>query len=225
MNVTILGTGNVGQTLAEKFIGQGHQVTIGTRSVEDTLKKQGSPNFAELFKKNNTVQLKSFYEAVKTGELVINALNGGNALKVFGSVNQADLDNKIVIDLSNPLDFANGFPPTLIEGLNNSSSLGESLQNLLPLAKVVKTLNTMWCGLMLSPQLINNGQHVNFICGNDLSSKEQVIQLLSTFGWQKENILDLGDITNARGTEGYLLLWTRIYAATNNVAFNLQLAN
>jgi 8-hydroxy-5-deazaflavin:NADPH oxidoreductase len=131
---------------------------------------------------------------------------------------------KIIIDVSNPLDLSHGFPPTLLDGLHNTNSLGESLQHLLPASKVVKTLNTMWCGLMLAPGLIEGGKHVNFICGNDTDAKAFVIQFLAKFGWSKESILDLGDITNARGTEAYLLLWTRIYGATQNGAFNLQIA-
>ena len=127
-----------------------------------------------------------------------------------------------MIDVSNPLDFSKGFPPFLLDGLNNTSSLGEAIQSLLPEARVVKTLNTMWCGLMLNPLLLNNDQHLNFISGNDAQAKGQVISLLQEFGWKKEQFLDLGDITASRGTEGYLLLWTRMYAATKNGAFNIS---
>jgi 8-hydroxy-5-deazaflavin:NADPH oxidoreductase len=224
MKITILGTGNVGQTLAEQFIAQGHDVIIGTRSVEQTLNKTVTPNFSEWLVKNKSAQLKAFDESIQSGEIVINALNGGATLEVFKSFDPKDLENKIIIDISNPLDFSKGFPPVLIEGLNNSNSLGEALQNLLPNSFVIKTLNTMWCGLMLAPNMIHNGQHINFVCGNNPESKNTVIQLLMNFGWAKENILDLGDITNSRGTEAYLLLWTRIYAATQNGAFNLQIA-
>ncbi len=223
MNIAILGTGSVGQTLAEKFISQGHTVIIGTRNVEDTLAKTGPTSFSEWQSKNTAAHLKTFNEATKEAEIIVNALNGNATLTVFQALDAANLEKKIVIDLSNPLDFSKGFPPSLLEGLNNTNSLGEAIQQIHPLAHVVKTLNTMWCGFMLAPNLIQGGSHINFLCGNDQKSKETVAQLLITFGWTNETLLDLGDITNARGTEGYLLLWTRIYAATKNGAFNLQL--
>jgi len=71
--------------------------------------------------------------------------------------------------------------------------------------------------------MINNGDHQNFICGNDKESKVAVIEILKSFGWAKENILDLGDIKNARGSESTLLLWTRIYGATQSGAFNFKI--
>ncbi|MES2587809.1 MAG: NAD(P)-binding domain-containing protein [Bacteroidota bacterium] len=220
MKIAILGTGTVGQTFAEKLTNLGHKVVIGTRNVLDTSMRG---KFAEWHKNNPKVELKSFSETVSQGELIINALQGGITLSVLKSCNSADFDNKIVIDISNPLDFSKGFPPFLIEGLNNTNSLGEEVQKVLANAKVVKTLNTMWCGLMVNPTMINDGNHINYICGNDSEAKEQVKILLNEFGWKNENILDLGDITNARGTESTLLIWTRVYGATQSGAFNMNL--
>lgn len=223
MKLAILGTGNVGQTLAEKCLANGHAVSIGTRDVHNTLSKTGEKTFSFWLEKNTGAQLKTFADAVHDADLIINALNGARSVEVFEGISQQALENKIIIDLSNPLDFTAGFPPTLLPGLQNSSSLAEAIQQLHPGAKVVKTLNTMWCGLMLAPRLIAQAPHVNFISGNEAAAKETVANFLQTFGWSKEQLLDLGDITAARGTEGYLLLWTRIYAATKNGAFNVQL--
>ncbi|MCB0515280.1 MAG: NAD(P)-binding domain-containing protein [Chitinophagales bacterium] len=220
MIIAILGTGIVGQTLAENFSAQGHQVIIGTRSTQN---KTAADNFAEWLNKQKNITLQTFDEAVKEGQIIVNALNGNHTISVLQNCNPQNFDHKILIDLSNPLDFSNGFPPKLIDGLNNEFSLGEAIQKQLPNAKVVKTLNTMWCGIMLNPQRVNNRQHINFICGNDLQAKQEVVTLLKNFGWTDQTILDLGDISNARGTEGYLLLWTRIYAATQNGAFNVQI--
>lgn len=226
MKISILGTGNVGQTFAEKFISLGHQVMLGTRNVADTMKRKATDNygslpFVEWHNKNTAVQLGTFAESVAFGDLVVNALNGGATISALNSCKSSDFDNKIVMDIANPLDFSKGFPPILIEGLNNSNSLGEEIQKTLPNAKVVKTLNTMWSGLMVNPTMINDGNHVNYICGNDAAAKATVLSILSDFGWKNENILDLGDITNARGTESTLLIWTRIYAATQSGAFNM----
>jgi predicted dinucleotide-binding enzyme len=132
-----------------------------------------------------------------------------------------NLKDKIIVDLANPLDFSNGMPPTL--SVCNSNSLGEEIQKAFSSAKVVKALNTIWCGIMVNPGMINNGDHTTFISGNDAAAKDKVKEILKAFGWKEENILDLGDITTARGTEMYLALWVRIMGATNSGAFNLKI--
>jgi 8-hydroxy-5-deazaflavin:NADPH oxidoreductase len=228
MKVAILGTGNVGQTISEKLISLGHDVMLGTRNVADTLVRAATDNygslpFGEWHAKNPKVQLGTFAESAAFGEMVITALNGAATLTAIDSCDSADFDNKIIIDIANPLDFSKGFPPTLIESLCNSNSLGEEIQKALPNAKVVKTLNSMWSGLMVNPMMLNEGNHTNYICGNDADAKAKVIALLNTFGWKAESILDLGDITNSRGTESTLLLWTRIYGATQSGAFNTNI--
>jgi 8-hydroxy-5-deazaflavin:NADPH oxidoreductase len=220
MKIALLGTGNVGQTFAERLTVLGHQVMIGTRNVADTAARE---KFVEWKAKNTSVQLGTFNEATVFGDMVINVLKGEATLEVFKAIDKTVLGNKIVVDISNPLDFSKGFPPSLTEGLNNTNSLGESLQKEIPNAKVVKTLNTMWCGLMVNPAMIGDGNHQNFICGNDADAKASVIKLLNEFGWKSENILDLGDISNARGTEAVLPIWVRIFGATQNGAFNFAI--
>jgi predicted dinucleotide-binding enzyme len=134
-----------------------------------------------------------------------------------------NLNGKIIVDIANPLDFSKGMPPTL--SLCNTTSLGEEIQSVFPMAKVVKALNTMWCGIMVNPKMINGGDHSTFVCGNDASAKEDVKEILKSFGWQENNILDLGDIIKARGLEMYLPIWLSIYMATNNGAFNIKVVN
>ncbi|MBS1745823.1 MAG: NADP oxidoreductase, partial [Bacteroidetes bacterium] len=73
--------------------------------------------------------------------------------------------------------------------------------------------------------MINGGDHTIFVSGNDVSAKEEVKTILKSFGWYDKNILDLGDITTARGTEMYLPLWLRIWGATNNGAFNIKIVS
>lgn len=224
MKIAILGTGTVGQTFAEKFITLGHDVIMGTRNVSDTMNRtKGSLPFGAWHSKNENVLLGTFAEAAAYGEIIVNALQGGVTIAAINSCNKSDFDNKIIIDIANPLDFSKGFPPSLIEGLNNTNSLGEELQKTLPDAKVVKTLNTMNCLIMVNPAMINDGNHINYICGNNADAKENVKTILNSFGWENENLLDLGDITNARGTESTLLIWTRVYAATQNGAFNFNI--
>lgn len=220
MKIAILGTGTVAQTLANVLSTLGYPLMLGTRQVSDTLHRK---SFADWHQQNQSINIGNFEEAAAFGDCIINALQGHATLSVLKQIPKASLDHKVMIDIANPLDFSHGFPPCLIEGLHNTHSLGEAIQQLLPDTFVVKTLNTMWCGLMVNPQLINDGNHINYICGNDDSAKQRVLKLLNAFGWKNENILDLGDISNARGTESTLLLWTRIYAATKSGAFNMNI--
>jgi len=113
-------------------------------------------------------------------------------------------------------------PPTLIPEFCNTNSLGEEIQQRFPGARVVKALNTMWCGLMVNPSLVGKGDHNVFICGNDTTAKVQVKELLMQFGWNQQHIIDLGDITASRGTEMILPLWLRIMQTVGNGAFNFR---
>jgi 8-hydroxy-5-deazaflavin:NADPH oxidoreductase len=222
MKIAILGTGNVGQTFAAKFIALGHEVMMGTRNVADTTQRE---KFAEWQNSNEKVQLGTFAEAVAYGEIVLNALQGAATITAINAVKASDFDGKILLDVSNPLDFSNGFPPSLIPELQNTNSLAEEIQRTLPNAKVVKTLSTMWCGLMVNPAMIGSGDHNAFIAGNDADAKTKAKEILASFGWIASNILDLGDITKARGLEMYLPLWLSIFGATNNGAFNIKIVS
>jgi predicted dinucleotide-binding enzyme len=114
-------------------------------------------------------------------------------------------------------------PPGLIPGLSNTNSLGEEIQETFPLALVVKTLNTIWCGLMVNPKMIGGGNHINYISGNDTEAKNRVRKLLNQFGWKDENIIDLGDITGSRASESVLLIWLRVMGTLNTGAFNFRI--
>lgn len=228
MKIAIIGTGAVGQTLASKIVSLGHEVLMGTRNVNEkevsTAKDSyGNPSFSEWHKINSKVKLGTFADAAAFGELVINATHGGNSINALKLAGEKNLENKILIDISNPLDFSKGLPPTLLPGLNNTNSLGEEIQKIFTGTRVVKTLNTMWCGLMVNPGLIGGGDHINFISGNDAGSKEKVKVLLTWFGWRDENIIDLGDISAARATESLLPIWLRVMGVTQTGTFNFKL--
>ena len=134
-----------------------------------------------------------------------------------------DKDGKIIVDLANPLDFSHGASPSL--SVVNTGSLGEKIQKAFPRSKVVKTLNTMWCGIMVNPALVNNGDHNVFLCSNYEDAKEEVRKILLSFGWKVENIIDLGDLTAARGTEMFLPLWLKIYGTKKGSAFNIKVVD
>jgi 8-hydroxy-5-deazaflavin:NADPH oxidoreductase len=228
MKIAILGTGSVSQTLALKLLSNGHDLMLGTRNVPKKLASTtqdayGNPPFSEWYAANNIIKLGTFAEASAFGEVVINATQGAisiDALKLAGAEN---LNGKVLIDIANPLDFSKGMTPCLVPELSNLNSLGEEIQKLFPGAKVVKTLNTMWCGIMVNPAMINGGDHVNFICGNDDKAKAIVRKLLNEFGWKDENILDLGDIQSARGTEAILPLWLKVMGVKKSGAFNFNI--
>jgi predicted dinucleotide-binding enzyme len=228
MKIAIIGTGIVGKTIASKLVELNHDVMMGTRNVSDKLASTatdnyGNPPFGEWIKTNSKVKLGSFAEAAAFGELVVNATNGSNSITALILAGTKNLAGKVLIDIANPLDFSNGMPPSLLPGLNNTNSLAEEIQKTFPDAMVIKTLNTMWCGLMVNPNLVGNGDHINFISGNNSEAKNKVIKLLNQFGWLDKNIFDIGDITGARATESLLPIWLKVMGVTKNGAFNFRL--
>jgi hypothetical protein len=227
MKIAILGTGTVGQTLATRLTGLGHEVMMGTRNVAETSARTtpdnyGGPSFSEWYAGNKQVKLGTFNQAAAFGEILFNVTQGRNALSALQLAGEANMSGKILVDVSNPLDFSKGMPPVLIPEWCNTNSLGEEIQQTFPGVKVVKALNTMWCGLMVNPGMIGGGDHHAFICGNDAEAKSHVTKLLVQFGWKPGNVTDLGDITAARGTEMMLPVWLRIMGTVGNGAFNFK---
>ncbi len=214
MKIAVLGTGMVGDTIGSKLIELGHTVMMGSR----TANNEKALSFVA--KHSEKASAGTFADAAAFGELIFNCTAGVESVNILKTADETHLNGKILIDVSNPLDHSKGMPPSL--AICNTSSLGEEIQNAFPSLKVVKTLNTMWCGLMVNPMMINGGDHTVFLSGNDSDTKQQVISILKSFGWMEKNILDLGDISTARGTEMLLPLWLRIYGATQNGAFNIK---
>lgn len=224
MNISVLGTGVVGQTISGKLAQSGHKVMVGTRDVGRTLAHTepgpyGLPAFSVWQKQYPGIRLGSFADSARYGELVINATNGAGSLEALTLASASNLNGKILIDISNPLDFSQGMPPTL--SICNSDSLGEQIQRAFPELKVVKTLNTVTASLMVDPRQLADGEHHIFVSGNDAKAKAQVFSwLMSWFGWK--HIIDLGDITTARGVEMYLPIWLRLWGALGTGVFNIQ---
>ncbi|HQQ95297.1 MAG TPA: NAD(P)-binding domain-containing protein [Bacteroidia bacterium] len=217
MKIAVFGTGNVGDTIGSKLIDLGHSVMMGSRT--------GSNEKAKAFvaKHGGKASAGTFTDAAQFGELVFNCTAGMGSLEALKLAGEKNLNGKVLVDIANPLDFSKGMPPSL--SVCNTNSLGEEIQRAYPQVRVVKALNTMWCGLMVNPGMIQGGDHGTFVCGNDAGAKEEVKKILKSFGWAEKNILDLGDISKARGTEMYLPLWLSIYGATNNGAFNIKLVS
>jgi hypothetical protein len=224
MKITVLGTGIVGQTLAAKLDSLGHDVRIGTRDPAATLAREekgqyGNPSFREWAAAHPRVKVATFADAAAHGEVVVNALSGAGTLAALDAAGAANLAAKVLIDISNPLDFSKGFPPSLT--VCNTDSLGETIQRAFPSLKVVKTLNTVNATVMVRPKDLAAGAHTLFLAGDDAGAKEQVVALLRSFGW--EDLVDLGDITNARATEMLLPLWVRAFGALKTPMFSFKL--
>jgi 8-hydroxy-5-deazaflavin:NADPH oxidoreductase len=218
MKIAVFGTGMVGDTIGSRLIELGHSVMMGSRTA-------GNEKASAFVKKNKAHASAGTYpDAAKFGELIFNCTKGDGSIEALKQAGEA-IKGKIIIDVSNPLDFSKGAPPSLIPFLSNTNSLGEEIQKTFPTTRVVKTLNTMWCGLMVNPNMIAGGNHTNFLCGNDKEAKATVKSLLKEFGWRDENLLDLGDISNARGTESVLPIWLRVWGATQNGAFNFKVVS
>ena len=162
----------------------------------------------------------TFAEAAASAELVVNATSGHASLAALDMAGAAHLAGKPLIDVANPLDFSQGFPPTL--SVKDTDSLAEQIQRAFPNIKVVKALNTMTAAIMVNPSLIK-GEHDVFLCGNDAGAKSKVSELLTGgFGWQ--HVIDLGDLTAARGQEMAVIFWIHLYGALQSPMFNLHIA-
>jgi predicted dinucleotide-binding enzyme len=214
MKLGVLGTGQVGSAVASKLVELYHEVMMGSRSGTNEVAVKWAATNGPLAT-NGT-----FAEAARHGEIVINATAGTASLQALATVDPADLDDKVLIDLANPLDFSAGLPPTL--AVCNADSLGEQIQRAFPRARVVKTLNTVNADVMVTPDLVP-GPHVVFVSGNDRAAKTETTKLLASFRWRPEHIIDLGDITTARGTEAYLILWLRIWSTVRTGHFNITI--
>jgi predicted dinucleotide-binding enzyme len=199
--------------LGGKLVELGHEVRMGSRQAGN----ESAVEWAQAAGENASEG--TFADAAEFGELVINATAGGASLEALRAAGAENLGGKVLVDVSNSLDFSRGSPP--IVGVSNDDSLGERIQEAFPDAKVVKALNTMNASVMVAPDSLGESSNV-FVCGNDAAAKGRVMELLETFGWLSGDIVDLGDITAARGAEMYVALWVQLMGALGTPEFNIQ---
>jgi predicted dinucleotide-binding enzyme len=223
MKIGVLGTGAVGRAMAGALTALGHDIVLGTRDPQRTLARtapdrRGQPSVAEWLKEHPAVRLATFSEAARHGEMVVNATSGDGTLDAVESAGEANLAGKVLLDIANPLDFSQGFPPSL--SVCNTDSLAEQIQRAVPQARVVKSLNTVNTSVMVDPAAVGGGDHTIFVCGNDAEAKGTVVGLLRDIGWR--DIIDLGDLSNARGTEMYLSIWVRLMSTLGTPKFNVK---
>ena len=198
MRIGVLGTGVVGQTLSTALRERGHDVVVGSRTAPPA----------------------TFAEAAAHGELLLNCTAGMHSLEALTSAGAAALAGKVLIDVANPLDFSAGFPPRLSVG--DGDSLGEQIQREFPATRVVKALNTVTASVMVAPDSLPEPTDL-LIAGDDDEAKRDAVALLHELGWTPARTRDLGGISAARLTEGYLLLWVALMGTLGTPEFNVRL--
>ncbi len=223
MRIAVFGTGSVGRTVAHALGELGHDVVVGTRDVEATLARtepesSSNPPFTAWHHNHPAIKVEAYSEAAADADLVVNATSGSGSLSALKAAGADNLADTVLLDIANPLESSEGMPPSLF--VLNTDSLGEQIQRAFPATKVVKALNTMSAHLMVDPRQLGDGHHTSFVSGNDDAAKRVVIELLSTLGHR--DVIDLGDITTARGTEMYLPLWLRLWGALGTPTFSIK---
>lgn len=207
MKIGIIGSGDVGKTLAIALSNLNQEVMLSSRAPE---------TLSSFIAENKTILVGNPFETASFGDVLINATPGLKSLDALLLLKLA-LNDKILIDLSNPLEF-----PDLTLSVVNTDSLGEQIQRLLPETKVIKTLNTVNSKIMVDPSLLGTLDHVMFISGNDFLAKQIVTNILKDlFKWK--HVIDLGDITAARSQEMLLPLWLKLYEKMGSGAFNFNI--
>jgi 8-hydroxy-5-deazaflavin:NADPH oxidoreductase len=211
MRIAVIGTGHAGRTLAQGFQRTGHDVVVGTRDPDATRSREEWRGL--------DVPLAALGVAAADADLVVNATNGQASLAALGEVGTDHLAGKVILDVANPLDFSQGFPPTL--SVKDTDSLAEQIQRAFPDARVVKSLNTVTAAVMVDPSAVGDGDTTVFVAGDDEGARQQVTELLRELGWL--DIVELDGLQNARGLEMWLPLWVRLMGALGTAEFNIKL--
>jgi predicted dinucleotide-binding enzyme len=213
MRIGMLGTGAVGATVGHRLVETGHEVRMGSRTAG------GQTALDWVASVGAGASEGTFADAAAFGDAVVNATGGLVSIAALTAAGAENLAGKPLLDLSNPLDFSEGFPPKVVQP--DGRSLGEQIQATFPDARVVKTLNTMNADVMVHPRSLP-GRHSVFVAGDDAEAKAVAASLLRGFGWDDSEIVDAGGITAARGLELYLPLWLSLMGSFGSPTFNVS---
>lgn len=217
MRIGVLGTGMVGRALAAGLKSLGNDVVIGTRDPETTLLREGTDGFGTWAAAHPEVVVATFAEAASGSDVVVNALSGEATMAGLRAA--ALSPGTILLDVSNPLASGGGFPPDLF--VANTDSLAEQVQREFPDVRVVKSLHTMTAHLMAKPEGLAGGDFSTFVCGDDAAAKEVVTDLLTRLGHR--DVIDLGNLAGARGTEATMLIWLRLMQVLGTADFTFKI--
>lgn len=208
MKVGILGSSDVAKSFARAFLGEGHQVMLGSREPAklDSWVRESSKGASS----------GTFSEAAKFGEIVVLAVNGAKSLEAIQMAHADNFQGKVVIDATNPLDMSGGLPK-LIGGLGASG--GELNQKALPDALLVKAFNTVGHAHFYKPKFAG-GPPDMFLCGDEANAKDHVSGICKAFGW---NPIDVGGVGVSHYLEAAAMIWiiTAFTGGHWNQAFKL----
>jgi predicted dinucleotide-binding enzyme len=203
MKIGVLGTGMVGNAIASKLVALGHEVMMGSR-------KAGNEKATEWATRAGArARTGTFADGAAFGEVVFNCTHGASSLAALRAAGGENLRGKVLIDVAN----------VLAPNETGPESLGQQIQRAFPQTKVVKTLNTINCEIMVNPTKVP-ASHTVFLSGDDAEAKNTARALLESFGWS--DIVDLGDIETARATESYLPLWIALWKTLGTTTFNIK---
>jgi predicted dinucleotide-binding enzyme len=203
LRIGVLGTGMVGHAIASRLVTLGHDVMMGSRTADNPKATVWAQQAGARGRAG------TFADTAAFGDVVFNCTQGPGSLAALTAAGAKNLEGKILVDVANDLS------PTA----SQTDSLGQRIQQAFPLARVVKTLNTINCHVMVNPQSLQES-HTVFLSGNDLDAKKVVRDFLESFGWR--DVLDLGDISTARATESYLPLWLAMWKTLGTVTLNIK---
>ena len=192
--VGILGSGDIGKTLAKGFLKHGYQVAIGTDHAE---------KLAEFKRENPQIETVTFEQAAQSGDIVVLCVKGTVAEKIIEKVKR-HLSGKTVIDTTNPIADAPPENGVLKYFTSLEESLMERLQKIAPDAQFVKAFNSIGSALIINPDFRDNTKPTMFICGNNDDAKKKVYEILEKFGFEIE---DMGKAESARAIEPLCMLW------------------
>ena len=212
MRIAVLGTGVVGTAVGRRLVETGHEVRMGSRTAGN------EKAAAFVAAAGPSASAGTFADAAEYGEVVVNATGGLVSIDALTAAGAENLAGKVLLDISNPLDFSAGFPPTVRQ--DGGHSLGEQIQAAFPDARVVKTLNTMNADVMVHPRALA-GPHSVFVAGEDPDAKAVARDLLLGFGWTDDEVVDAGGIAASRGLELYLPLWLSLMGSFGTPSFNI----
>ncbi len=211
MRIAIIGTGVAGRTLALGLQRVGHDVVVGTR---DPAKTGSREDWAGV-----DLPLRPLQLVAADADLVVNATNGMASVAALGEVGSDHLAGKVILDVANPLDFSQGFPPTL--SIKDTDSLAEQIQRAFPESRVVKSLNTVNAAVMVDPAALGDGDTTIFAAADDVEARQLVVSVLRELGWR--DVVELDGLSNARGLEMWMPLWVRLMGALGTAEFNMKL--
>ncbi|MFE0106131.1 NADPH-dependent F420 reductase [Streptomyces sp. NPDC059009] len=214
MRYAVLGTGMVGRQLGGKLVELGHEVMMGSRGKDNPAALEWAREAGP------RASTGTFAEAAEFGDAVIEAVGGQVARAALEAAGAERLAGKLVIDVSNPLEMTDGDVRLVVP--EGQDSVGAQLQRAFPEARVVKTLNTLNASVMTDPALVP-GEHQVFVSGDDAAAKREAVELLGSFGWPAERVIDLGGIESARAVELMMPLWLTLFRKHGDAMFNWQI--